>query len=85
MDRTRLEVDVFLAAAAAAHRRDWATVERLVRPLPDPHRCGSMMDWYRLTQPVTEDDWVVIEALLCTSAEGVLIALRSLRARAGGE
>ena len=65
----------FLAAAAAAHRRDWATVERLVRPLPDPHHCGSMLDWYLLRSPATEADWAALEALLCTAAEGALIIL----------
>ena len=78
MDRTRLEVDVFLAAAAAAHRRDWATVERRMLEIPAPHHCGSMLDWYRLTPPSTEGDWVALEALLCTAAEGVLIALKNL-------
>ena len=73
----------FLAAAAAAHRRDWVTVERLVRPMPDPHHCGSMLEWYLLTPPETERDWVALEALLCTATEGVLIALKDLRARAG--
>ena len=47
LDRTQREADAFLAAAAAAHRRDLATVERRIREIPDPHGCGSMLDWYR--------------------------------------
>ncbi len=84
MDRTQREADAFLAAAEAAHRCDWATVERRIREIPDPHRCGSMLDWYRpyISDPSATDDWAALEALLCAAAEDALIALKDLRARA---
>ncbi len=80
--RKHRDAAIFLEAAAAAHRRDWDGVERTVRSLPDPHRCGSMLAWYRLTPPASADDWVALEAVLCTAAEGSLIALKDLRVRA---